>query len=58
MKAAVFYRPGDIRIEERPVPSVGKGELLLKVEACAICGTDVRIFRHGHHMSPSPDYGA
>ncbi|HXL01537.1 MAG TPA: zinc-dependent dehydrogenase [Candidatus Atribacteria bacterium] len=54
MKAAVFYGPGDIRIEERPVPSLKGREILLKVEACAICGTDVRIFRHGHHNIHPP----
>ncbi len=40
MKAAVFYGPGDIRIEERSMPSPGEGEILLRVGACAICGTD------------------
>ncbi len=47
MKAAVFYGPGDIRIEEVPSPEPGKGEVLVKVLSCAICGTDVRIFQHG-----------
>lgn len=47
MKAAVYYGPGDMRIEERPVPEPGAGEVLLRVEACAICGTDLRIFAQG-----------
>ena len=47
MKAAVYYGPGDIRLEERPVPKPSRGEVRLRVEACAICGTDVRIFTQG-----------
>jgi L-iditol 2-dehydrogenase len=48
VKVARLYAPGDLRVEdaERPVP--GPGELLLRVHACAICGTDVKIFHHGH----------
>jgi len=41
MRAAVYYPPKDIRIEERPIPKIGAGELLLKVNACGVCGTDV-----------------
>ncbi|MBN1912982.1 MAG: alcohol dehydrogenase catalytic domain-containing protein [Candidatus Omnitrophica bacterium] len=41
MKAAVYYSNSDIRIEERPAPKIGPGELLVKVEACGICGSDV-----------------
>ncbi|NLJ48628.1 MAG: alcohol dehydrogenase catalytic domain-containing protein [Candidatus Atribacteria bacterium] len=48
MKAAVYYGPGDLRVEECPLPEIGPGDILLKVGACAICGTDMRIFRHGH----------
>ncbi|MCX6089669.1 MAG: zinc-dependent dehydrogenase [Candidatus Atribacteria bacterium] len=48
MKAGVLYGPGDLRIEDRPVPEIGDNDILLKVGACAICGTDMRIFRHGH----------
>jgi L-iditol 2-dehydrogenase len=41
MRAAVWYNNRDIRIEERPVPKIGPGELLLRVEASGICGSDV-----------------
>ncbi|GMG95429.1 zinc-dependent dehydrogenase [Tepidimicrobium xylanilyticum] len=47
MKAAVFYGPGDLRIEEKSIPSIGKDEVLIKVKYCAICGTDVRIYYNG-----------
>ena len=35
-------------IGETPVPRIAEGELLLKIEAASICGTDVKIVRHGH----------
>ena len=41
MKVAVYYRNKDVRIEERPVPKTGEGEILVKVKASGICGTDV-----------------
>lgn len=41
MKVAVYYRNSDVRIEERPRPSAGEGELLVRVRASGICGTDV-----------------
>lgn len=52
MKAAVFYGIGDIRVEEVPEPFPGPGEVLLKVGAAGICGTDIRIFTAGHHRIP------
>ncbi len=41
MRVAVYYRNNDIRIEERPVPRIRQGELLMRVEASGICGSDV-----------------
>ncbi len=41
MRVAVYYRNDDIRLEERPVPVIGPGELLVKVLASGICGSDV-----------------
>ncbi len=41
MKAAVYYSNRDLRLEERPAPRPGEGELLLKVEASGVCGSDV-----------------
>lgn len=46
MKAAVFYGVNDIRIEEHEMPAVGETDVLIKVKACGVCGTDVHIF-HG-----------
>lgn len=41
MKVAVYYSNDDIRIAEQTIPSIGAGELLLRVEASGICGSDV-----------------
>ncbi|MEM2917965.1 MAG: alcohol dehydrogenase catalytic domain-containing protein [Candidatus Altiarchaeota archaeon] len=41
MKVAVYYSNNDIRIEERPIPKISKGEILLKVISSGICGSDV-----------------
>lgn len=38
MKAAVYHAIDDIRLEERPVPEIGPGEMLLKTLACGLCG--------------------
>jgi L-iditol 2-dehydrogenase len=38
MRVAVYYSNSDIRVEERPVPSIGPGEVLVKTEACGLCG--------------------
>lgn len=43
MDAAVFYAPHDIRLEQTDVPDINDGEVLLRVRAAGICGTDVRI---------------
>lgn len=41
MKVAVYYSNRDVRIEERPVPKPGPGEILVRIEASGICGSDV-----------------
>lgn len=41
MKVAVYYRNDDIRIEERPQPPISEDEILVKMKASGICGTDV-----------------
>src|SRR5664279_3102563 len=41
MKAAVYYGKDDLRIEEMPVPEIAEGEVLVRVRASGICGSDV-----------------
>jgi L-iditol 2-dehydrogenase len=48
MKAAVYQGQGRVTLEERPVPVPGRDELLIRVHAASICGTDLKIIRGGH----------
>ncbi len=41
LKVAVYYGPGDIRLEERPTPEVGPKDILVEMRACGICGSDL-----------------
>lgn len=41
MLAAVYYNNRDVRIQEMPIPEIAADELLVKVMACGICGSDV-----------------
>jgi L-iditol 2-dehydrogenase len=54
VKVARFYAPGDIRVETAPEPSPGPGDVKIRVRACSTCGTDVKIFRFGHHRISPP----
>lgn len=47
MRAAVLAGVGEIRLEGRPTPLPGKGELLIRVEAVGTCGSDVHYYDHG-----------
>jgi len=42
MRAGVYREKGVVRVEQVPVPGVGDGEVLIKVAACGICGTDIK----------------
>jgi L-iditol 2-dehydrogenase len=41
MKAGVYYNNRDVRVEEKPIPETGPNDILIKVNACGICGSDV-----------------
>jgi L-iditol 2-dehydrogenase len=41
MRVAMYYNNNDVRLEEVPVPTIGSGELLVKVMASGVCGSDV-----------------
>ncbi len=45
--SAVLHGPHDVRIEDRPVPQAGPGQVLVEVAAVGICGSDVHYFEHG-----------
>ena len=48
MKAAMLYGVRDLRIEDVPVPSIGSGEVLVRIRAATTCGTDLKIFQRGY----------
>jgi L-iditol 2-dehydrogenase len=54
MKVLRYHAPGDVRVEDADEPSVGPGQLKLRVRNCSTCGTDVKILRHGHHHIRPP----
>lgn len=54
MKSAVFYGKHELRGEEFQVPEPGRGEALIKVMACGICGTDVHIYEGDKGAADTP----
>lgn len=54
MKAAVYYGPRDIRLEDRPAPRPTGENILVRVEACSICGTDVKLYTKGNPRVTAP----
>ncbi|MFM7014446.1 MAG: zinc-dependent dehydrogenase [Actinomycetota bacterium] len=54
MKAAIYRGPQDLKVEEVDKPTAGAGEVLLKIHACATCGTDAKIYNHGHPRLEPP----
>src|ERR671917_2518182 len=47
MRAAVLREPGDVIIEERPIPQAGPGEVVVRVRAVGVCGSDTHYYEHG-----------
>ncbi len=54
MRALRLHGPGDLRLEEVPVPSPGEGEILLQVEVALTDGTDLKAYRRGHPVLLGP----
>jgi len=51
MKAAVFTAPFEIEVRDVPEPKIGPPEVLIQVEACGICGTDLKIEEGGYYAA-------
>jgi L-iditol 2-dehydrogenase len=47
MKAWVLEGPEQLKLTQKPVPEPGQAEVLVRIDACAICGTDIEIISHG-----------
>jgi L-iditol 2-dehydrogenase len=54
MKAAVFYAPNDLRLEERAIPHPRNGEIVVKVDVSGLCPSDVRIYKVGSSSVKAP----
>jgi L-iditol 2-dehydrogenase len=54
MKVAMFYGPGDVRLEEKDIPEIKDTEVLVRIRAALTCGTDVKTYRRGHTLLPPP----
>lgn len=54
MKTAVLYGKEDIRIEERPKPTAGPGQMVVKISYVGICGTDIEFYKLGSTPTPLP----
>lgn len=50
MRVAMYYSNKDVRLEEMPAPQIGLGELLMRVEASGICGSDVMEWYRIHKV--------
>jgi 2-desacetyl-2-hydroxyethyl bacteriochlorophyllide A dehydrogenase len=53
MKALVYTRPNEVQLQERPLPDAAAGEVVLKIEAVGICGSDMHAW-HGHDPRRKP----
>src|ERR1700693_4194628 len=52
MRAGVYRGKGRVTVESVPIPEIGEGELLFRVAACGICGTDIKKIHHGFIAPP------
>lgn len=52
MLAAVYRGINDVRMETVPVPEIGRGEMLVRVHTCGVCGTDLKKIATGSHSAP------
>lgn len=52
MLAATYHGPGDLRLGDRDLPALFPGDVLVRVQAAGICGTDMRILHGSHRAYP------
>ena len=50
MRAGVYRGSSQIVVEDVPVPEIFEGEVLIRVGACGICGTDLKKVRYGNSL--------
>lgn len=54
MRAIVLDRPGSFRVAQVPDPTPGKGQIVVRVDACGVCGTDIHIMDGEFPPTPYP----
>ncbi|MBN2655138.1 MAG: zinc-binding dehydrogenase [Nitrospirae bacterium] len=54
MLTSFLLSPGKIELRDIPVPTPGRGEVLIKIKAALTCGTDLKAFLRGHPLIPMP----
>ncbi|MEM4288572.1 MAG: alcohol dehydrogenase catalytic domain-containing protein [Candidatus Caldarchaeum sp.] len=54
MKAAVYYGPGDVRVEDVDKPQAGRGEVVVRTLVTLTCGTDLKMYLRGHPYAKPP----
>ena len=52
MRAAVYRGVDEVRCETIPVPEIGAGEVLVRIDTCGVCGTDLKKIHTGSHAAP------
>ncbi|RDW59342.1 2,3-butanediol dehydrogenase [Aspergillus mulundensis] len=57
MRAAQFYAAGDVRVEDVPAPQESTDKVLIEIEWCGICGSDLNEYIFGPFAIPSPQSG-
>jgi (R,R)-butanediol dehydrogenase/meso-butanediol dehydrogenase/diacetyl reductase len=57
MKAAVYKQPNEMAVIDLPRPVAGRGEVVLKVHACGICGSDLHAVQYGFGLPPDSVMG-
>lgn len=53
MKALVYTQPNEVQLHERPEPELADGEVVLRIDAAGICGSDMHAY-HGHDPRRKP----
>lgn len=57
MRGVVFHGPRDVRLEGLDLPAVGSADVLLRIEACGVCGSDLASYADGHYVRPGQVMG-
>ena len=53
MQTLVYSAPNEVRLEDRPMPAIEEGEVVLRIDAAGICGSDMHAY-HGHDPRRKP----